>query len=920
MPKTTPTRKGTGRRRVSQTTAKRSGTTRASSSARRASSGGGATRSASASSRSRNAAARSRTTSSRPASSRTGAARSRTPSGTARHGSSRPAPSRASSRSASSRASSRSGASRSASSRAETGSARGGAGDPARDVRPGLWASLRERIRFGLVRQPRDVMGLALIVSGLLTILAFWQKAGPLGAWMLSAFRFLAGIWVYAAPGVLLGLGVVLLLRRFRDQYRRVIFGVLLTVTGSLALFHLMTGNVALAGNIEAVRERGGALGAVLAFPLHRLMGFWGSFLVITALMVTGVLTVSRTSLGQVVRAAVELTAYMFKRLGQSREAFRQRLRPNPARYRARSAAPGARAQAPAGPRPQPQPNVQGFAGGAPNGRAGGQVSPVSPVPPASHPPPASVSGNAQSPPNGNVAGQPAPAPAAPPVPPETPPAARPAAKSSKGTYRTPPLKLLKRGASGEGPDRRLLEETARQLENTLRQHQVDARLTNVVAGPTVTRYEIELAPGVKVSRVTNLSGDIAYAMATPDVRMLAPIPGRSAIGVEVPNPDRRLVTLGDVLTSKEAKAQTHPLTVGLGEDISGRPVLVNLSELPHVLIAGATGAGKSSCINSIVTSLLARTRPEEMRLIMVDPKRVELGQYNGVPHLLTRVITNPKKAVEALQWAVAEMDRRYDLLAEAGVRDIVGYQGKLDNGDLPEEKFDRFPYLVVLIDELNDLMMVAGREVESAIVRIAQMARAVGIHLVIATQRPSVNVITGVIKANVPSRMAFAVASQTDSRVIIDSVGADKLVGMGDMLLVTAREPRPHRVQGAWVGEDEIRAVVKWVTEQQEAKYKKISEEVTAAKEEAAAAAAEEIDDEEAALVKQATELVVRSQLGSTSMLQRKLRVGFARAGRVMDILEQQGVVGPSEGSKAREVLMTVEDLETPRPQPAPV
>ena len=759
-------------------------------------------------------------------------------------------------------------------------------------------------------------MGLALIASGLLVILAFWRKAGPLGAWMLSSFRFLAGIWVYVTPAVLLALGFVLMLGRFRDRYRRVVFGVLLTLVGSLALFHLMTGHVALSGNIEAVRERGGALGALLAFPLHRLMGFWGAFLVVTALVVTGVLVVSRTSLGQVVRAGVELAAHMFRRLGQSREAFRRRLRPNPARYGPRSVPPGARAQAPNGPRPQPQPNLQGSPSGPGVGPSNAPNGQIPPVPPAPAPPPTA----SQAPPNGQVESQPAPAPAPAAAAAQAPAAARPAAKPSKGTYRLPPLKLLRRGGSGEGPDRRLLEETARQLENTLRQHQVDARLTNVVAGPTVTRYEIELAPGVKVSRVTNLSGDIAYAMATPDVRMLAPIPGRSAIGVEVPNPDRRLVTLGDVLISKEAKALTHPLVVGLGEDISGRPVLANLSELPHVLIAGATGAGKSSCINSIVTSLLVRTRPEDMRLIMVDPKRVELGQYNGVPHLLTRVITNPKKAVEALQWAVAEMDRRYDLLAEAGVRDIVGYQDKLDKGELPEEGFDRFPYLVVLIDELNDLMMVAGREVESAIVRIAQMARAVGIHLVIATQRPSVNVITGVIKANVPSRMAFAVASQTDSRVIIDSVGADKLVGMGDMLLVTAREPRPHRVQGAWVGEDEIRAVVKWVTDQREAKYKKISEEVTAAKEEAAAAAAEEIDDEEAGLVKQATELVVRSQLGSTSMLQRKLRIGFARAGRVMDILEQQGVVGPSEGSKAREVLLTVEDLESPRPAPAAV
>jgi S-DNA-T family DNA segregation ATPase FtsK/SpoIIIE len=452
-----------------------------------------------------------------------------------------------------------------------------------------------------------------------------------------------------------------------------------------------------------------------------------------------------------------------------------------------------------------------------------------------------------------------------------------------------------------------MLEETARQLEDALRQHQVDARLTKIVPGPTVTRYEIELAPGVKVSRVTSLSSDIAYALATPDVRLLAPIPGKSAIGVEVPNRKRQLVTLGDVLRSPEAAKATHPLTVGLGLDISGKSSLLNLAELPHVLIAGATGAGKSSCINSIVTSLLMLSRPEDVRLIMVDPKRVELGQYNGVPHLLTKVITNPKKASDALQWAVAEMDRRYDLLADSGVRDIVGYREKFDSGQMPEAGFDRFPYLVIIIDELNDLMMVAGRDVETAIVRIAQMARAVGIHLVIATQRPSVNVITGVIKANVPSRLAFSVASQTDSRVIIDTIGADKLIGMGDMLVVTARDPRPQRVQGAWVEESEVLDVVTWVKEQQSVEYKQIAEKVAAARQ----AAADDDEGEDADLIRQATELVVRSQLGSTSMLQRKLRVGFARAGRLMDILENKGVVGPSEGSKAREVFLTVEDLQ---------
>ena len=365
----------------------------------------------------------------------------------------------------------------------------------------------------------------------------------------------------------------------------------------------------------------------------------------------------------------------------------------------------------------------------------------------------------------------------------------------------------------------------------------------------------------------------------------------------------------GDILATSQAASSAAPLSVGLGMDISGMPKMLNLAELPHLLIAGATGAGKSSCINSIVTSILMRAHPDDVRLIMVDPKRVELGQYNGVPHLLTRVITNPKKAKEALKWAVAEMDRRYDLLADAKVRDIEGYREKLDLGGLDPEGFDRFPYIVILIDELNDLMMVAGREVEDSIVRIAQMARAVGIHLVIATQRPSVDVITGVIKANIPSRLAFSVASQTDSRVILDGSGAEKLIGMGDMLVVTALEPRPQRIQGAWVRESEVHSVVDWVSKQREAVYE--DKEVLEA---AAAAAASQIDedaDDDAVLIRQAMELVVRSQLGSTSMLQRKLRIGFARAGRVMDSLERKGVVGPSIGSTARDVLMTVDELE---------
>ena len=779
-----------------------------------------------------------------------------------------------------------------------------------------LLVVLYERIRFGIGRQTHDMVGLLLALAGVLTALAFFGDAGPAGQWLLATLRMLVGIWVYVLPVLFVGLGGMLLLGRYRDDFRRVLAGAALWFSGALALFHLIMGGAALAGNSEMVQRTGGALGSLISFPLQRLLGFWGAFVVVSVVTALGVMVVVRASIRDVIVAAGEVTGYVARSLqarwatlwsvrrppqptGRSRRPHghprqvdrrpsgveRRPVKTRPGPVKPRSRGPNVQHGSTKAERRPPGPGRSKVTPPAGTASPPGKVVPLPrrPKPPSNRP--TATAGPAESPP---------------PSPP--PPADRGSA------YRFPPVTLLQRGGS-EGQSRRTLEETARQLEDTLRHHDVNARLTNIVPGPTVTRYEIELAPGVKVSRVTNLSGDIAYALATPDVRLLAPIPGRSAIGVEVPNRVRRLVTLGDVLASPEAAKMKHPLVVGLGEDISGRPVLVNLAELPHVLIAGATGAGKSSSINSIVTSLLARTDPEDVRLIMVDPKRVELGQYNGVPHLLTRVITKPKKALEALQWAVAEMDRRYDLLAEAGVRDIVSYRHKLADGELAEDRFDRFPFLVVLIDELNDLMMVAGRDVESAIVRIAQMARAVGIHLVIATQRPSVNVITGVIKANVPSRLAFSVASQTDSRVIIDAVGAEKLVGMGDMLIVTAREPRAKRVQGAWVSEGEVSEVVGWVKAQKKAEYRRISEEVAVERR----SSSEEDDGEDADLIRRATELVVRSQLGSTSMLQRKLRIGFARAGRIMDILEQKGIVGPSAGSKAREVLVTMEELQSP-------
>ncbi|HLF40802.1 MAG TPA: DNA translocase FtsK, partial [Acidimicrobiia bacterium] len=479
--------------------------------------------------------------------------------------------------------------------------------------------------------------------------------------------------------------------------------------------------------------------------------------------------------------------------------------------------------------------------------------------------------------------------------------------------WKLPPISVLSRKAS-KPIDRRLVEKGGQALEATLLEFGVDARLVGMTVGPTVTRYELELGPGVKVNKVTGLSHDIAYAMASPDVRIIAPIPGRSAIGVEVPNRQRQLVSLGDVLDSEEATKAIHPLEVGLGRDIAGRPFTINLATMPHLLIAGATGAGKSSCINSLITSILMRTTPEQVRMILIDPKRVELGQYNDVPHLLTPVVVNPKKAANALDWAVREMELRYDLLHEVGVRDITGFNAAFDRGDLAPDPTDpgattceRLPFIVVVVDELADLMMVAARDVETSICRIAQMARAVGIHLVIATQRPSVDVITGVIKANIPSRLAFSVSSLADSRVILDTPGAEKLIGQGDMLLLTASSSRTQRIQGAWVEESDVHKVVAhWRRQTTEPRH---VEGIAGDGPEGTRESADPEDGDE--LLDEAMDLVVRSRLGSTSMLQRKLRVGFSRAGRLMDLLERRGVVGPSEGSKARNVLMTIEELD---------
>lgn len=774
----------------------------------------------------------------------------------------------------------------------------------------------REAARRELGGHGADAGAVALLVLAVLTTLGLVSNlAGPVGSALADGAGTLFGKARYAVPIVCVGFAVLLF--RARPAARRALeaeeageepppqpaplrvgLGVALVGLAVVGALHLAGSSPSIDGPIAALRDAGGAAGAAVASPLEAAAGTVGAAVVLAGLALVGALLAPGVPMRDVV-AGVGRGA---RRSGSWSGRHLRRLGELPERDRAEPPQPPGEGE--------PEIDLTDEAFGGPESIA--TLYDVERDPEVAHEPdddptltdlpavtPELVVPDLVVEEDGQVA------------------LALGARAGKKGGWKLPPKTLLQRGDAKE-TDRKLVAEGGRLLEAALHQHGVDAKLVGQTVGPTVTRYELELAPGVKVSRVTGLSHDIAYAMASPDVRILAPIPGRSAIGVEVPNRQRQLVTLGDILGAPEAKAASHPLEVGLGRDIAGRSVMLNLAELPHVLIAGATGAGKSSCINSLVTSLLMRDTPDQVRLILVDPKRVELGAYNDLPHLLTPVVTDPKKAANALAWAVREMDMRYEMLAEVGVRDITGFNAMHDRGELPTPEepdhatgkgYERLPFIVIVVDELNDLMMVAARDVEASVCRIAQMARAVGIHLVIATQRPSVDVITGVIKANVPSRLAFSVSSLADSRVILDQAGAEKLIGQGDLLMLTASSSRAQRIQGAWVDEQCIRKVAAhWKRQVATPDYVEgIAEDAPGG----GSGRAGDDGDEGDELLGEAMDLVVRSGLGSTSMLQRKLRVGFARAGRLMDLLERKGVVGPGQGSKARDVLMTVEELE---------
>jgi S-DNA-T family DNA segregation ATPase FtsK/SpoIIIE len=745
-------------------------------------------------------------------------------------------------------------------------------------------------------RHARDLWILLLIVIGAFALLAEGGALGPVGRAISKGLAIALGIGRFALPVMLVGLGIALVVGRIDVDRNRVTWGIALGLISICGIGDLAGGRPTIHATTKMFAHAGGWLGSAVGGGLVKVIGIAGTTVVLLALLLVALMV----STGIGLRALYQGTATSVRYIG-SHFAHWWSARERPERDVVdeddeEEVAPTRRQRREARLALEPDPEVEEY-----------EEEDVEEEEEYEEEYEEEEEEEEES-------------------------ASRaPYVAAMESDWELPPSSLLIRTKELK-QDRGAIEELGGELVEALAAHGVETTLVGFTIGPTVTRYELELGPGVRVASVTSLNKDIAYAMASPEVRILAPIPGRSAIGVEVPNRQRSLVALGDLLASAEAEGAMHPLDVPIGRDISGKTTVVNLGEMPHVLISGATGAGKSSLINSIVTSLVMRATPDTLRLMLVDPKRVEMGQYNDLPHLLAPVVVDPKKAAGMLAWAVKEMERRYGLLAESGARDITSYQqmaarGELEPGETDEEViaeiFERttglasdvdaapgpehLPYIVIVVDELNDLMMVAARDVEESVVRIAQMARAVGIHLVLATQRPSVDVITGVIKANIPSRIAFAVSSLADSRVILDQAGAERLIGKGDMLLLTASSNVARRLQAPWVSEDEVHKVVEAWRRQGGRRENVIALDVPSSR---GGSSGGSNDDDDAVLA-QARELVIRTQSGSTSMLQRKLRVGFARAGRLMDELEQEGVVAPGDGSKARKVLVTLEEYD---------
>ncbi|NUS73616.1 MAG: DNA translocase FtsK [Corynebacteriales bacterium] len=727
----------------------------------------------------------------------------------------------------------------------------------------------------------RDGLALALLGFALLATVAFWfDRAGVVGEWMRICFRFTIGSAVLLVP-VVSTLYAVRLMRHGSDESERgrILVGSVCLGIGLLGIVHVAR---SAPEGADDWAYASGFVGRYTAGPLVEIVSVWVAVPFLLLLTMFGLLVVTATPISSIPVKLARLRDLAFGRIDATGPVQDEldMTEVEPVRLR------------------------------RPSRRRQAQLveQDVEYEHEMEEPDPEPVPASAKAVPFAAAVPPPRPAPEHSPAPTK---AEQLALTASEGDYRLPPATMLSSGPPARSRSK-ANDVVIDAVQHVLEQFDVDAAVTGFTRGPTVTRYEIELGPAVKVERITALSRNIAYAVKSPDIRIISPIPGKSAVGVEIPNSDRENVSLGDVLKSQPALKDSHPLLVGLGKDIEGGYVVANLAKMPHILIAGATGAGKSSCINTLLVSILSRATPDQVRMVLVDPKRVELTLYEGIPHLVTPIITNPKKAADALAWVVREMDMRYEDLAAAGVRHIDEFNKRVRAGKLKappgsERVYKPYPYLLVIVDELADLMMVAPRDVEDAVVRITQLARAAGIHLVLATQRPSVDVVTGLIKANVPSRLAFATSSLADSRVILDQAGAEKLIGRGDGLFLPMGAGKAARIQGAWVTEPEIDQIVRFCKGQREPEFR---EEVTAP-----APAKKQIDadiGDDLEVLRQAVELVVSSQFGSTSMLQRKLRVGFAKAGRLMDLMETRGVVGPSEGSKAREVLVKPEELDS--------